>query len=66
MQYFAYEGSPEPLRSVLMPFANLARGISEQLPNNCEKDECMRQLLAARDAAIRTVVYREPSVLTLV
>ena len=57
MQYFTYKhlSSPE-LRVVSQAFAEIAREMDEELPPGAEKAVCLRKLLEAKDAAVRSAL----------
>jgi hypothetical protein len=61
LQFFRYEHLPEHLRAVSAPFGVLAMQVCENLPRNPERTVCLRKLLEAKDAAVRTVLYEAPS-----
>jgi hypothetical protein len=56
MRYFTNEHLPEPLKSASMPFCALATWAEENLPAGPEKTVCLRKLLEAKDAAVRTAL----------
>lgn len=58
IQFFAYEHLPGDLQEVSQPFGELARRIVSELPRNPERTVALRKLLEAKDAAIRTTLYR--------
>lgn len=59
LQFFRYEHLPESLQAVSKPFGKLARKLAKNLPENPQKDECLRLLLAAKDAAVRAHLFKE-------
>lgn len=61
LQFFRYEHLPEHLQAVSAPFGRLALQIHENLPRNAERTVCLRKLLEAKDAAVRTVLFESPT-----
>jgi len=59
LQFFDYEHLPPHLQAVSKPFGELARTMAADLPNNPERDVCLRKLLEAKDCAVRAVLFRE-------
>ena len=57
MQFFAYEHLPEHLQGVSKPFGELARQITETLPDNPERTVALRKLLEAKDCAVRALLF---------
>lgn len=60
LQFFAYGHLPARLHDVSKPFCTLAVDIVEKLPHNPERTVCLRKLLEAKDAAMRSVLYVDP------
>lgn len=58
IQFFAFDHLPEHLRVVSANFAQLAGGIVNSLPKNPERTVALRKLLEAKDAAVRSVIYK--------
>lgn len=58
LQFFRYEHLPEELQAVSRPFGILALQITENLPRNPERTVALRKLLEAKDAAVRTVLFK--------
>ena len=58
MQFFAYSHLPAYLQQVSEPFAALARVIDGGLPDNPEKDACLRKLLESKDCAVRARLFK--------
>lgn len=56
MQYFNYKHLPKELQEVSKPFSELAWAMNARLVNNDEKIFCLRQLLLAKDAAVRSAL----------
>lgn len=51
--HFNYSHLSEPLQAVVKPFSEIVKTILETLPPNNERDDCLRKLLEAKDAAVR-------------
>jgi hypothetical protein len=58
MQFFAYEHLPSFLQEVSKPFGDMAKWISETLPDNTEKTVALRKLLEAKDCAVRAKLFK--------
>ena len=58
LQFFAFEHLREELQEVSEPFCNLARHIITTLPRNPERTVVLRKLLEAKDAAVRSKLYK--------
>jgi hypothetical protein len=61
MQFFAYEHLPPHLQEASRPFGELAKLVVETLPQNPERTVALRHLLDAKDAAVRTLIYKDPA-----
>lgn len=61
LQFFAYEHLPPHLQAVSKAFAKLAQSIVEELPRNPERTVALRKLLEAKDCAVRSVLWKEPT-----
>ena len=59
LQFFAYEHLPPHLQAASAPFGRLAKAIVETLPRNQERTVALRKLLEAKDAAVRSVLYKD-------
>lgn len=59
LQFFVYEHLPEHLQNASKPFCELARRIVDEYPMNPERTVTLRKLLEAKDAAVRTLLYKE-------
>lgn len=59
MQFFKYEHLPAHLQDISRPFAEIAQGIVNSLPNNPERTTALRKLLEAKDCAVRAAIYKE-------
>ena len=53
LHFFEYTDLPEYLQKIVKPFHDMAHHIAEQLPDNAEKTVALRELLEAKDCAIR-------------
>lgn len=58
IQYFQYDHLPEQLQAVSKPFCELAHHVVETLPRNPERTVALRQLLGAKDAAVRAFIAK--------
>lgn len=56
MKFFAYEHLPERLQVVSKPIGDLARQMSETLPESAEKSAGLRKLLEAKDCLVRAAI----------
>ena len=61
MQFFSWSHLPPFLQEVSEPFAGMAEHIIETLPRNPERTVALRKLLEAKDAAVRALLFKEPS-----
>jgi hypothetical protein len=59
LQFFEYAHLPEPLQAASRRFYELAHGVVDDFPMNPERTVCLRKLLEAKDAAVRTLLYKE-------
>ena len=59
LQFFVYEHLPPTLQQASAPFCALARQIVETYPMNPERTVTLRKLLEAKDAAVRTLLYKD-------
>lgn len=59
MQFFSYEHLPERLQSVSKPFGELAKLMVETLPRNPERTVALRKLLEGKDAAVRSLLFKD-------
>lgn len=55
LQFFNCDHLPEKLAKVATPFRDLAHVCAERAPNSPETTVCLRKLLEAKDAAVRSV-----------
>jgi hypothetical protein len=61
IQFFEYKHLPEGLQRISMNYYNLAVWMLENLPKNAESTVAMRKLLEAKDCAVRSTIYKEPT-----
>ena len=54
LQFFDYDHLHDDLKAVAMPFSALAYDLLNHLPNNSERTVALRELLGAKDAAMRS------------
>ncbi len=59
LQFFAYSHLPSHLQDVSKDFCDLANKVAEKYPMNPERTVTLRKLLEAKDAAVRTLLYKE-------
>jgi hypothetical protein len=59
LQFFVYDHLPPHLQDASAPFCDLANRIVEKYPMNPERTVTLRKLLEAKDAAVRTLLYKE-------
>lgn len=62
LQFFNYKHLPAKLQEVSKPFGDLAHQMELGLPQNAERTVAMRKLLEAKDAAVRSVLFVDPTV----
>ena len=60
LQFFVYEHLPAHLQEISKDYCELARKVAAQYPSNAERTVTLRKLLEAKDAAVRTHLYKEP------
>jgi len=58
-QFFSYAHLPPHLQEVSREFSLLAHLIISELPRNPERAVALRKLLEAKDAAVRSKLYKE-------
>lgn len=58
LQFFRYDHLPAPLQAISKDFCDLAHKTVDTLPSNPERTVTLRKLLEAKDAAVRTALYR--------
>lgn len=59
LQFFEYEHLPPHLQQASRPFSHLAYQIVRDIPKNAERTICLRNLILAKDNAVRAVLYKE-------
>jgi hypothetical protein len=59
LQFFQYDHLPEDLQEASKPFCDLAHKVVAKYPQNPERTVTLRKLLEAKDAAVRTLLYKE-------
>lgn len=58
LQFFAFEHLPPHLQEISRSFAEQAKLIVEMCPRNPERTTALRKLLAAKDCAVRALVFK--------
>ncbi len=58
LQFFEYKHLPEHLQESSKPFCELAHKIAETYPQNPERTVALRKLLEAKDAGVRSLLYK--------
>lgn len=59
LQFFSYKHLPPELQEASAPFCELAEKIDLLLPENPEKTVALRNLLVAKDCAVRAILYKD-------
>ncbi len=59
LQFFQYAHLPDNLQLASKPFCELAANIVEYYPMNPERTVALRKLLEAKDAAVRSLLYKD-------
>jgi hypothetical protein len=59
LQFFQYAHLPAHLQDASKPFCELAELLVGKFPQNPERTVALRKLLEAKDAAVRTLLYKE-------
>lgn len=59
LQFFAYKHLPNELQIISREFAKLAVHLVKTLPRNPERTVALRNLLNAKDCAVRSKLYIE-------
>ncbi len=62
IQFFEYAHLPSHLQEVSKSFYQIAHWMKATLPSNAESTVAMRKLLEAKDCAVRSVLYKDPTV----
>ena len=61
MQYFTYMHLKGKLQATSQRFCALAEQIVVNVPDNAERDVALRKLLEAKDAAVRAMITKQPT-----
>lgn len=61
LQFFNYDHLPDHLKEISSPFHKTAEWIIQNLPSNAERTVALRKLLEAKDCAVRSYIYKEPT-----
>ena len=59
MQFFKYSHLPESMQTVSRRFGDLAREVVANCPRNPERTVALRKLLEAKDAAVRSLIFKQ-------
>jgi len=59
LQFFQYSHLPPNLQEASKPFCDLAYKLVDKYPMNPERTVALRKLLEAKDAAVRTLLYKD-------
>jgi hypothetical protein len=59
LQFFQYSHLPSHLQEASKPFCDLANQIVLTYPMNPERTVTLRKLLETKDAAVRTILYKD-------
>lgn len=59
LQFFQYKHLPDNLQIVSKSFCELAEKVVNDYPMNPERTVALRKLLEAKDAAVRSLLYKE-------
>ena len=59
MQFFQYAHLPANLQEASKPFCELAKNLVDNYPMNPERTVALRKLLEAKDAAVRSLLYKD-------
>lgn len=59
LQFFQYAHLPPDLQAASKPFCLLAQDLVRDLPQNPERTVMLRHLLEAKDAAVRSLIYKD-------
>jgi len=59
LQFFVYIHLPARLQEISQPYCELANKIVNDYPMNPERTVTLRKLLEAKDAAVRTHLYKD-------
>lgn len=58
LQFFDYEHLPAHLQEISKPFGEVGYGVVDSLQRNPERTVALRKLLEAKDAAVRSAIYK--------
>lgn len=58
LQFFVYAHLPEHLQAVSKPFSELAHQLVLTCPCNSQRDVALQKLIEAKDAAVRSVLFK--------
>ena len=58
LQFFEFGHLPPRLQMASRPFCELAHRVAKEFPRNPERTVTLRELLKAKDAAVRTILYK--------
>jgi hypothetical protein len=61
LQFFEYTHLPINLQEISKVYYQVAHWMAVTLPENAESTVSMRKLLEAKDSAVRSVLYKEPT-----
>ena len=61
MQYFAYMHLKGALQATSQMFCALAESVVANVPDNPEREVALRKLLEAKDAAVRAMITKQPT-----
>lgn len=58
LQFFEYKHLPPHLQAISEPFGLLAIDLVGKLPNNHQRDTALQKLIEAKDAAVRSYIFK--------
>lgn len=61
LQFFEYQHLPMNLQDISKVYYQVAHWMAETLPENPESTVAMRKLIEAKDCAVRSILYKEPT-----
>jgi hypothetical protein len=61
LQFFEYQHLPMNLQDISKAYYQVAHWMVSTLPENAESTVAMRKLLEAKDCAVRSILYKEPT-----
>lgn len=62
LQFFQYKHLPPDLQQVSRIFCEVAERMVAEYPSNPERTVCLRKLLEAKDAGVRTLLFKNDDV----